>query len=431
MHDPRNKEANLHFIFSPIGSAGDVHPMLSVALELQRRGHEITFVVNGYFRELIDRHGLRHVPLGSREEFLAGANHPDLWNPMRAFPHIYRSIVEPHLRTQYLAFAERYLPGQTVGIVNCFGFGGLLAQEKTGLPVVTIHLSPAVLWSDIEPPVLTGAAGPLWLRRLGFRLGERLAIDRTVCPSLNRLRGELGLQPIRAVVRGWHSPRGVICLFPEWFAPRQPDWPANVVFADFPLWDEQADEPLPPEVDDFLAGGPPPLVFTPGSANMFATAFFAAAAEACRRLGRRGILLTRFADQVPQSLPDGVVHYPYVPFRPLLSRSAAVIHHAGIGSTAQGLAAGIPQLVMPLAHDEFDNAARIRRLGVGSEIRPSRFHGPAVARELDALLTSPAVAKSCRQIAERCALVRGRLLAADALENVASASRPRGSESRK
>lgn len=207
MHDSQNKEANLHFIFSPIGSAGDVHPMLSVALELQRRGHEITFVVNGYFRELVVGHGLRHVQLGSREEFLAGANHPDLWNPMRAFRHIYRSIVEPCLRTQYMAFAERYLPGQTVGIVNCFGFGGLLAQEKTGLPVLTIHLSPAVLWSDIEPPVLTGAAGPLWLRRLGFRLGERLVIDRTVCPGLNRLRRELGLQPIRAIVRGWHSPR--------------------------------------------------------------------------------------------------------------------------------------------------------------------------------------------------------------------------------
>jgi UDP:flavonoid glycosyltransferase YjiC (YdhE family) len=131
------------------------------------------------------------------------------------------------------------------------------------------------------------------------------------------------------------------------------------------------------------------------------------------------MLLTRFSEHIPRRLPPGVAHFDYVPFRPLLPRAAAVIHHGGIGSTAQGLAAGIPQLLMPLAHDEFDNAARVKSLGIGSEVRPNCFCAKAVARELEDLLGSPAVRRACVELAERCQPARGIVLTADALERVA------------
>ena len=140
-----------------------------------------------------------------------------------------------------------------------------------------------------------------------------------------------------ALVRNWSC-----CLFPEWFAPPQPDWPNNLVQTGFPLWDERTDAGLAPEVKEFLDAGEPPIVFTPGSANIFGKRFFGAAIEACQRLGHRGILLTRFPEQIPDRLPSGVRHFDYIPFSLLPPKAAALVHHGGIGTTAQALAAGSP-----------------------------------------------------------------------------------------
>jgi UDP:flavonoid glycosyltransferase YjiC (YdhE family) len=132
-----------------------------------------------------------------------------------------------------------------------------------------------------------------------------------------------------------------------------------------------------------------------------AASFFTAAVEACRRLGRRGLLLTKFADQVPSELPADVRHFEYVPFSRVLPRVAAIVHHGGIGTTAQGLRAGIPQLIMPLSHDQPDNAARLARLGVGDQLAPASFRGDRVAEKLSRLLDSPAVRTNCAQVAAR------------------------------
>ena len=407
----------MHFIFSPLGSAGDVYPMLGIAIELRQRGHEITFLVNGYFRELVERHGLPWVELGTREEFLAAVNHPDLWKPLRSFNYLFHRGIEPFFGKQYAAVAEHAKSAGSVVIASCLGFGARIAQEKLNLPLVTLHLQPAVLWSDVEPPVFPILAGPRWLKGVLYRLGEWLVIDRTACPCVNRFREELGLPPMRRTTRWWHSPQCVVCLFPPWFAPPQPDWPANLVQADFPLWEERDDASLSPEVEAFLQAGTRPVVFTPGSANVFAGDFFRAAVEACHELGERGILLTRFAEQVPTDLPAGVRHFPYVPLSQLLPRCAALVHHGGIGTMSQALAAGVPQLLMPLAYDQLDNASRVRRLGVGDWLRPSRFRGPAVAARLKTLLASQPVSRACRDVFEKSSQRAGIRLAAGAIES--------------
>jgi UDP:flavonoid glycosyltransferase YjiC (YdhE family) len=85
----------------------------------------------------------------------------------------------------------------------------------------------------------------------------------------------------------------------------------------------------------------------------------------------------------------------------VLPRAAALVSHGGIGTLSPALAAGIPQLVMPLGFDQFDNAARLERLGVAARLLPQRFRGPAVAHEVARLLTSPAVARACQVAAAR------------------------------
>jgi UDP:flavonoid glycosyltransferase YjiC (YdhE family) len=168
--------------------------------------------------------------------------------------------------------------------------------------------------------------------------------------------------------------------------------------AGFPQYDESDQQHLSPSLRQFLDAGDAPIVFTPGSANQNAAAFFRAAVDASARLNRRALLLTRFTEHLP-TLPPTVHHEGYAPLSRLLPRSAALVHHGGIGTLAQALAAGVPQLTMPMGFDQPDNTARLLRLGVADWIAPSQFTGERVAPLLDRLLTDPAVASSCAKYA--------------------------------
>jgi rhamnosyltransferase subunit B len=239
------------------------------------------------------------------------------------------------------------------------------------------------------------------LRRMLWWLVDRAVVDPAIVPEMNRFRRELGLRRMSRIFDAWvHSPQRVIGLFPDWFAPPQPDWPAQLRLTGFPLYDESDQHTLPPGLEQFLSSGTPPLVFTPGSANRAAGAFLRTAVDAATKLERRALLLTRYAEQVPQPLPPAVHHEAYVPFSRVLPRCGALVHHGGIGTSAQGLAAAIPQLIMPLAFDQPDNAARLEQLGVGRWVVPSRFTPDRVARALDLLLDDGRVHQRCRRWSE-------------------------------
>src|SRR5690606_14357109 len=200
-----------------------------------------------------------------------------------------------------------------------------------------------------------------------YAIGDHFVIDPILAPAINPLRRELGLPPVsRFLHEWWHAPRLTIGLFPEWYAPPQADWPSQTELTDFPLYDEAELEPPSDDLQQFLAAGDQPVAFTAGSAMALGSDFYRAAVEACVRGGLRGVLLTRYTEQLPKDLPDTVKHVPYAPFSQLLPRCATLVHHGGIGTTAQGLAAGVPQLIMPMSHDQPDNADRIQRLGVGT-----------------------------------------------------------------
>lgn len=226
--------------------------------------------------------------------------------------------------------------------------------------------------------------------------------DPLVAPALNGLRRELGLPPVKRVMTQYlHSPQRVIGLFPSWFAMPPPDWPPQVRLTGFPLFDERQFTPLAPDLQQFLDEGEPPIAFTPGSAMWTGHRFFAESARACALLGHRGLLLTRHADQIPRRLPAGVRHVSYAPFSQLLPRCAALVHHTGIGTSAQALRAGIPELLVPFAHDQHDNAARLIRLGVARKIEPRAYRAGATAALLDELISCDSVGLCARQIAAR------------------------------
>ncbi|MBS0210895.1 MAG: glycosyltransferase [Planctomycetes bacterium] len=416
----------MHFLLTTVGSAGDVHPFVGIGRTLAARGHRVTLMTSGHFEPLARQAGLDFVDPAPEWDFRESINRPELWHRYRG-PRFVMDMVAETIEAQFQAVLAHAVPGETVIVASSLAMGARVAQEVAGLPLATVHLSPSLFRTIHAEVRLPGMFLPTWLpaplKRLQFWLADRLIIDRVLGSKINAIRGRYGLAPARGIMgRWWHSPQLVLALFPEWFGAKQPDWPTQTVLTGFPLYDEGDLVEPSSELLSYLSAGSKPIVFTPGSANLHGREFFAAACDACRRLGRRGLLLTRFPEQIPAKLPDGVKHFDFVPFGWLLPRVAAVVHHGGIGSMSQGFAAGVPQLAMTMSFDQFDNVMRLERLNCGRGIDQRRFTGARAARLLGEMLDSSAVAQACER-------VRAMVHQDDAMETIANAVERLGTES--
>lgn len=398
----------MHFLMTAMGSYGDVHPIVGLGATLLQRGHRVTIIANPHFRSVVESVGAELVPLGTAEEYAELAANPNLWHPVRGLMLVLRKGLIGYLRELYALIESNYQPGETVLVAHPLDMASRIFQEKYDAPLANAILAPVTFRSFYQSPkmhgMLTDDWVPHWFRRLQFWLGDVCFLDPMLAPEINKLRKDVGLQPpVKGIFRDWFlSPQLVLGLFPDWFAPTQPDWPSQLQLTGFPLWDQPNTAGLSDEVQTFLNAGDPPIVFTPGSAMAHGQKFFAAAVEACQRLGRRGMLLTKYPEQLPADLPVNVQHFSFVSFSQLLPHSAAFVHHGGIGSCSQGLAAGVPQLIMPMAFDQPDNAHRLKTLGVAESLSPAKFRGPAVAAALDRLLTTEKVRERCQHWATQC-----------------------------
>lgn len=403
-----------------LGSAGDVHPFVGLGLELQQRGHAVQLATNAHFQPLIEKVGLGFVELGTERQYQELTAKPDLWHPIRGLKTVFNGAILPMIRPAYDLIARGQAQQPLAVVSHGIAFGARLAEEKLGVRNITVHLAPLVFRSVYLPPVYQGMPSmgwmPRWMRRKLFQLSDLLVIERVMAGPLNAQRKALKLPPVHSVQEWWNSPRRTIGMFPDWFAPVQPDWPPQLRVAGFPLYDERDIHALPEELEYFLSRGTPPILFTAGSAMRHAGEFFDQSIQACLKMGRRGLLATGHPEQLPRKLPPQVKVVEYAPFSLLLPRCQAFVHHGGIGTSAQGLAAGLPMLVVPLSHDQFDNAARLERLGISRTLNRRHYCARRVCRVLDELLASPAIARQGRSIAARFVGSRPLQQAADLIE---------------
>jgi UDP:flavonoid glycosyltransferase YjiC (YdhE family) len=233
-----------------------------------------------------------------------------------------------------------------------------------------------------------------------------------------RLRQEIGLPPVADLnpLTEGHSPALHLATFSKWLADKQPDWPAQTVVTGFPWYDRDGDAGLPPALARFLDSGPPPVVFTVGTAvSADAGSFFEQSVGAAKLLGRRAVLLLKEPHNRPRSLPEGVAAFEYAPFSELFPHAAAIVHHGGIGTTGLAMRSGRPMLVMPCAWDQPDNAERAARLGIARTI-PRHHYTPArAAAELHRLLDDPAYARRASEVGVQVQQEDGVRVACEAL----------------
>jgi rhamnosyltransferase subunit B len=372
-----------------------------MALVLRDGGHKVSFLGPWPHERWVSAAGL---PFHGLPVDTAVLEDPDLWHPQRGFGVVWRAT-RPAM-AGLPGFVKALAPGERcVLLVHPLALpeADLCRAARPGLKVAAAWLAPSNLPTVHDPLTMGPLRIPRWLpfgvrRWLWRRVGAAL-IDPVALPDVNAARQAHGMAPVAGLLEHIVSVADLsVLLFPGWFAPDQPDWPAPIYRAGFPLYDADPGAVLSPGLSAFLAAGERPLVFTPGTGNRQAGHFFRCALDAALRLRRRAIFLTAHREQLPGSLPLSVSWQEYVPLRLLLPHVDALVHHGGIGTTAEALAAGVPQLVVPLAHDQFDNAARIQALGVGRSLSASRLTGLRLTRQLHAVLASQDVKAACAQV---------------------------------
>jgi UDP:flavonoid glycosyltransferase YjiC (YdhE family) len=408
-------------VFCTVGSLGDVHPYLAIARQLLARGHRPVIATTDRHRSAIEAGGIEYAPLRPGEATFGGLETvaAKLFEPHSGPRYLIREMVMPYLREQY-EDCMKASHGADVVVSHPLTMAAPLVCAMTGVPWVSSVLAPASLLSAYDRPLLSSSFLAHALRSFGVApyraclwLGDRIA--RGWERPLHDLRAELGLPRAAhaALFRGQFSPRLTLALFPRILAKREPDWPANTLVTGAPRYDGlPASKSLTRDLDAFMAGGEPPLVFALGSSVvMLAGDFWDNAIDASQRVGRRAILLT--GSPLARTLPSSVRAFDYLPYSAVFPRAAAVVHQAGIGTLTQALAAGRPQLAVPVAFDQPDNARRAVELGVGRSITMRKVTAARLAKALAALLAEPAYA--LRAGAAATEIEDGSARAADAL----------------
>jgi UDP:flavonoid glycosyltransferase YjiC (YdhE family) len=411
-------------LLATLGSLGDLHPYIAVGRELSARGQHVRLATSIDYRGRVEAAGLEFAPLapsiaelGEREHIVRGFF--DRWRgPQRLFKAM---VIGPLHRA--CADLRAALEGIDFAVSHPITPALALIAEARGLPWLSSVLAPFSLFSSTDPPLIPNFE---WLQRLaplgGWPRGLMLSLMRTTVRRwerpLHALRAELGLPPVaRALlIDGQFSPGGTLALFDPSLATPQPDWPARTLVCGAALHDAGDPQDAPIVADDvlerFFAGGPPPVVFALGSSAVwFARHYWKHAIAACETLGVRGMLLTGMP--LEQRLPSDVAAFDYLPYSRVFSRAAAVVHQAGIGTLSYALRSGRPQLLTPAGFDQFDNAARAARLGVGRILPFHRAHNHhRLARELGTLLANPTHACAARELALKSRRADGAAVAA-------------------
>jgi UDP:flavonoid glycosyltransferase YjiC (YdhE family) len=342
----------MKYLLVTLGSIGDLMPFLAVADALRQRGHAPVIASHAGYAQLVQGSGFEFAVVSERPQHaLDGILETD---PDKAWQMVRQEVFIPATQPvrDFIAHHARLGPCRVIASWNAFG--APLAQKEFGVPGCRVCLSPLALAEDSN--------------------------------------GQTGQQ---------------VGFFPSWFAPEV----LNVPLTGFVMVDEALVPALPATLEGFLRDGPSPVIFTPGSFMRRAATFFRESLAVCQRLGLRAIFLTPYSDQVPEALPPNIQHFKFISLQRLAPYGAALVHHGGIGTCAQALRAGIPQLISPVFFDQHDNAARVEALGVGQ--RTFTYLHAEVGDKLGQLLAS-------QSVRDNCATIRARFSGSDALGQTCS-----------
>ena len=405
------------------GSHGDLFPYIGLALALKKRGHAPVIATMPLYQPNVEQEGLPFAAVGPTVDVTDLSLFERLMDPRRGSEVIIRELLLPKLRETYDQL-QRAAVGADFVVSHPICYATPVFAERERLPWVSTTLAPMLFFSRWDPAVVPMLPRLNSIPLIGSWLaGQAPALIRGITREwmapVARLRTELGLPPgSHPLFEGQFSPSGTLAMYSRVLATPQRDWPPNVVSTGCVFYN--GPDGLDARLAEFLAAGPPPVVFTLGTSAVGAAGrFYHESAAAIRQLGLRAVLLTGGIEQnKPEGpLPDSVLLVDRAPHQLLFPHAAAIVHQVGAGTLGQAMRSGKPTLLVPHGHDQFDNAARATRLGIARTVFPKQYTAERVAHELTLLLD----ARYRQRAEEVAAVVRqegGADAAADAIEKL-------------
>ncbi|MEU6405071.1 glycosyltransferase [Streptomyces sp. NPDC046985] len=357
------------------GSRGDVAPFTGLGHGLARAGHAVTLVTHACFEPLVAGSGVGFAPLpvDPRAE-LESARGRGLHRSGTGAGKVLRGVVLARaalarMTDDLIAAAEK---SDMLLLSGSLGPVGHAMAEALGLPSMSAHLQPLSPTAEFAPALLGGGHWGATANRVAGH-GVNLAVGRVFSAAVPGVRARLGLPPGRGgVVRRIRTrPRlPVQHGFSPLVVPRPRDWGDGLQVCGY-WWPFDRDVRLPEEVRAFLSAGPPPVFVGLGSATVpDPVRLSATIVRALRRAGLRGVVQRGWSGLAAAG--EDMLTVDEVPHSALFPHMAAVVHHAGAGTTAAGLRAGVPAVPVPVQFDEGFWAERLVRLGVAPCAVPLR-----------------------------------------------------------
>lgn len=411
-----------------VGSRGDVAPFTGLGTALQAAGHSVTIAGYEMFAGLVTGCGLQFRSLPGDPRMLEAAR----WGrggtgPLGAIKLIRLAADHLHDVNQGILAAARQ--GTDVLLLQGISaFGGYHIAEALALPSIALGLQPLNPTREFPPSTVTARSLGRWGNRAAANAGI-IVSAATLGRPVKELRAELGLPPMggRQAIFGaadaanWPGMYG----FSPSVVPRPADWRSGLEVVGY-WWPARPPGWQPPgDLADFLSAGPPPVFIGMGSMNPADAARVSdLAAAAGRQAGVRMVI------QAGQPGSDGAapvggapgetISIGDVPHDWLFPQMAAVIHHAGAGTTGAGLRAGIPAVSLPMIGDQPFWAARLTALGVAPRPIPyKRLSAPALTAAIRAVITDPSYRKRAQDLAARLAREDGAAAVVDAVKRLA------------
>lgn len=361
------------------GSRGDIQPCVALSLRLQQAGYRVRLAAPEDFAGFVQENGVDFYPLrGDVQKIMASDTGRAFMetggaNPLKSISAV-RKMIAPVVMSMIQDAYAACRDAEAIICLGVFGAFGKSIAEALTIPIINIEPTPLLP---------TGAfSAPSWpiQRNLGsvHNSLSGLAMLQVVWlwyrPFVNDFRQSLGLSPYTAV-RFYRAMKSTPMLgaYSPSIIPHPADWPASLHVTGYFFLDTQVDWQPSPELEAFLAAGEPPVYMGFGSmAGRHPEQLAGLILEALAKSGQRGLLLTGWGGLQTGSVPDHVFVLEAAPHHWLFPRMTAVVHHGGAGTTAEGLRAGVPSVIVPFVLDQPFWGARVKALGLGPDPIPHK-----------------------------------------------------------
>lgn len=407
------------------GSEGDVRPFVALGHALAKRGHQVEMV----YTEIGYR---RYEAVAAALGFTARAVASPVVSPERAIEIglrllrtrnqlqqgllISRELLEPTIQPTFAAAVD--LCRRSDLLVHHFLLhSARAAAELAQVPAMTLQFAHMLIPSRTIHPPGTPRLGE-WSNVVLWKLA-RLALNVTLLRDVNRFRSSVGLPPIADLMDdAWPSHRLNLVASSPALIDRPRDWPAWNQLCGFLELPSHDHESLSAEVEAFLAGGPAPVFMGFGSlmpiaGNQHLLDTVATFEDAARLAGCRAIIQS----DIERASTDRMLFVKRTPHHLVFPRCAAVVHHAGAGTTHTTLRAGVPSVPVPHVSDQFGWSEELQRLGVASApIRRTSLKAATLASRIRDVLNAPRVKQAAMEMSARMQADNGPETAADLIE---------------